>query len=182
MDVTVKRFVFFILGFLIVTACGGERPPDPVLIDFETDADLDRVHWKCHTLMGLSSEHATHGKGSLRLELYPSDYPGFEPLLDQKDWREYRTLCFDVFNPSERRVSITLRIDDRKERPDYRDRYNNPIMLNPGMNRITIPLGTLITTGTGRDLDLGTIERLILFTVSPPRRVLLYLDHLRLVR
>ena len=37
---------------------------ESILFDFESDRELDRVHWKCHTLMSISDQHSTHGKGS----------------------------------------------------------------------------------------------------------------------
>ena len=75
--------IFYLLITLIVTNiflynCNSRNVPDEiVLFDFESDSELDQVHWKCHTLMSVCDQNVTHGKGSLKLELFPSDYPGF---------------------------------------------------------------------------------------------------------
>ncbi len=55
----------------------------------------------------------------------------FQPILSQKDWRGFETLRFDLYNPAEQVLQITVRIDDRKDSPEYADRYNNSFTLNP---------------------------------------------------
>ena len=84
---------------LILLRCTDRPATERVLFDFETEQDLDRVHWKCHALFSLSEEHATHGSRCLRLELYPSPYPGVAPMLRENDWSEFRNLCFAIYNP-----------------------------------------------------------------------------------
>jgi hypothetical protein len=138
----------YALLFLCLVAFGGceKNPVSPyVLNDFEADSDLDQMLWKCRTLFSLSDEYATHGRYSLKMELFPSEYPGFHPMLSQKDWRGYRALCFDIYNPADEELEITVRIDDRKESREYADRYNGRFKLEPGMNPVVIPLDTLIT-------------------------------------
>jgi hypothetical protein len=139
------------------------------------------VHWQCHTLFTLSDEHATHGRKSLRLELYSSEYPGLAPMLDENDWRGYKNLCFDIYNSEEEVLSVTVRIDDRKDYPNYGDRYNESFIIQPGMNQIRIPFNSLLTSNTGRALDLKKIYRLLIFMVRPEKKVVLYVDYLRLV-
>ena len=156
-------------------------PGERVLFDFESDSELDRFDWRCHTLFSLSDAYATHGKKCLRLELYPSDYPGLAPMLDDNDWRGYKNLCFDIYNSEEEVLSVTVRIDDRKDYPDYGDRYNKSFEIQPGMNQIRIPFDSFITSRTGRALDLKKIYRLLIFIVRPEKRVVLYVDYLRLV-
>jgi len=75
-------------------------------------------------LFSLSEAHPTNGSRCLRLELYPSPYPGVTPILRKNDWSEFRSLCFDIYNAEKRDVEIAVRIDDRKTWPDYSNRYN----------------------------------------------------------
>jgi hypothetical protein len=152
-----------------------------MLFDFETDADLDRIHWKCFTLLKLTKEHATHGSKSLQLELYPSDYPGLTPKLDEMDWRGCKALSFDIYNPADSEKAIIIRIDDREDYPDYADRYNKKFILKPGQNDVSIPLDNLITTGSNRKLNLKRIYRLFIFMWNPPEKHVLYIDYLRLL-
>jgi hypothetical protein len=137
--------------------CYGNTPKELVLFDFESDSELDRIHWECHTLFSLSDEHASHGKRSLKMELFPSDYLGLTPMLKENDWSRYKALCFDIYNPGEKQVQVSVRIDDKKDYPDYAERYNRSFNVNPGMNQISIPFKSLITSGTKRNLDLKKI-------------------------
>ena len=165
-------------GFI---SCFSEPPAQLVLFDFESEAELDRFHWKCHTLLSLSNENVTHGQKSLRLELYPSSYPGLSPKLKVNDWRGYKAVCFDIYNPENEETSIAIRIDDLKEHPDYKDRYNKSFILKPGLNHMNIPLDSLITSGTHRSLDLKNIYRFLIFMSRPQKRFVLYIDYIRLI-
>ena len=76
-------------------ACTDQMPQEKILFDFETDADLDQIRWKCFTLFSLSDNHVTHGNSCLKMELYPSNWPGLAPRLDVNDWRAFDYLAFD---------------------------------------------------------------------------------------
>ncbi len=178
--ISVSRFII-IITVLFLLNCHGDASKERVLFDFESDSELDRIHWKCHTLFSLSSDHIRHGGKSLKMELYPSDYPGLDPKLEENDWRGYKALCFDIYNPEEKKVQISVRIDDQKDYPEYKDRYNERFILNQGMNQISIPFNTLITSGTSRNLDLKNIYRLLIFKANPDKKVVLYVDYIRLI-
>jgi len=152
-----------------------------VLFDFETDAELDQIHWKCFTLFSLSKKYATRGTKSLKVELYPSNYPGLTPKLAINDWQKFKAIGFDIYNPKKAKTAIVIRIDDQKEHPDYADRYNKRFVLKPGANHIRIPLDSLITSGTNRPLNLKKIQRLIIFMSHPQKKHVLFLDHIRLI-
>jgi len=164
--------IFLTIFPIFLLNCHSNTPKELVLFDFESDSQLDQFHWKCHTLFSISDEHASHGEKSLKLELFPSDYPGLTPMLKENDWRGFKALCFDIYNPEEKQ-QISVRIDDRKDYPDYGERYNKSFILNQGMNQISIPLNTLVTSGTDRNLNLKNIYRLLIFTASPEKRVVL---------
>ena len=175
------RFILIIMGLFLFVGCGGSAPGERLLFDFESDAELDRFQWRCFTLFSLSDEQATHGEKSLRLELYPSDYPGLAPMLYENDWRGYKAFRFDIYNPEENELRVSVRIDDRKDYPNYKDRYNRSFILKPGMNRMKIPLDTLVTSGTDRKLNLTKIYQVLIFMTRPERKVVLYVDYIRLV-
>ena len=176
------RMLFFICLIFILLGCGKEQSNELVFFDFEADGELDRIHWKCHTLFSISDEHATHGSNSLRLELYPSKYPGWTPILKANDWRGFNRLCFDLYNPQKRDIRVTVRIDDSEDFPNYADRLNRNFVLRPGLNRIRMPLNELRTSGTDRRLELDHIFRFLLFMVNLDEKVLLYIDYVRLER
>jgi hypothetical protein len=177
-----RRIFLCLFVLLIFAGCADMPATEKVLFDFETEQDLDRVHWKCHVLFSLSEENATHGSRCLRLELHPSPYPGVTAMVREKNWSEFRSLCFDIYNPEEREIKIAVRIDDQKNWPDYPDRYNKSLGLVKGSNRIEIPLNTLVTSGTLRNMDPKSIHRFLIFMVNPPEKNVLYVDYIRLVR
>jgi hypothetical protein len=162
--------------------CQKEFPQEKVLFDFESDAELDELHWKCHTLFSLSEEFASHGSKCLRMELFPSSYPGVAPRIKDSDWSKFKALAFDVFNPEYKDIELTVRIDDKKDYPEYEDRYNRAFRLRKGENQIKIAMDSLVTSGTRRKLDARTIHRLIVFLVYPPVKTELYLDYIRLLK
>lgn len=173
--------IFLTILPIFLLNCNNNTAQERILFDFESDSELDRIHWSCHTLLSLSSEHVTHGKRSLKMELYPSDYPGLDPKIEANDWRGFKALCFDIYNPENKKVQISVRIDDRKDYPEYKGRYNKRFIMNQGMNQISIPLNTLVTSGTDRNLNLKNIYRLLIFTANPEKKVVLYIDYIRLI-
>jgi hypothetical protein len=178
---TIETLIFLVLSLLVFSNCN--RDPNPrILYDFETDAELDHLYWNCHTLLTLSSDHATHGSKSLKMELFPSDYPGLTPLLDVTDWRSYTEFCFDLYNPSGKPVRLGVRIDDRKDYPDTGERYNRDFILKQGNNHIVIPLAAVIASGSKRHLNLATIRRVFIYMNHPVKRTTLYVDTISLTQ
>jgi len=115
------------------------------------------------------------------MELYPSEYPGLKPFLKTNDWSGYKELCFDVYNMAAQNIKLSTRIDDQKDLPEYEDRFNMSFDLKFGMNHLRIPLDSLLTSGTHRQLDLRKIYRFYMFVVNPPRKVTLHVDYIRLI-
>jgi hypothetical protein len=179
----IKYTIILTLIFISLTfmCCNNTRTPQElVLFDFESDHELDEVHWKCHTLITVSDQHATHGKGSLKLELYPSPYPGFNPFTKISDWSPYKSLCFDIYNPAEKEERLIVRIDDRGDNTEYEDRYNQGFVLKRGMNHIKINMDSLVTSGTKRKMDTDEICKFLFFIHKPAEKVVLYVDYVRL--
>lgn len=176
---TLRLAPLFLL--LIFFACSPNPVGPLVLHDFETDADLDRVHWSCHQLYALSVEHVASGRHSLEMKLYPADYPGLALKLSHRDWRRYDAVAFDIFNPQPEALEITVRIDDKTDYPEFEDRYNERFTLSPGATVVRIPLDTLRTSGGDRRrLDLSRIFRFMFFLVDNRELRTLFVDHIRL--
>ena len=173
--ISLLTFLLFLCG------CLQRRTTEQILFDFESDSDLDRLSWKCHTLFVLSEIHSTHGGHCLKLDLYPSGYPGVFFNLETGDWSTYRSLGFDLFNAQSRTVPLTIRIDDRLDYPDLPDRYNVSFSFNPGMNHFVLPLKDLITAGSRKALNLEQIRRFMIYMVNPAEKATFYLDNVRLI-
>ena len=177
---TKTKLAIIIASILWTISCHNKPPDQFVLSDFESEADLDRVQWRCHTLFSLSDENVTHGNKSLQLQLYPSDYPGITFELPMHNWSSYEILSLDIYNPQEEVLSLAMRIDDMKGYPDYDDRYNSSFPIKPGMNHLRIPLASLSTSGTKRGIDLKNIYRCLIFMVKPRKKSILYIDYVHL--
>lgn len=152
-----------------------------MLFDFESNAVFDEIHWKCHVLFSLSDKHIAHGKKSLKMQLFPSPYPGFSPELEHKNWQGYGSLCFNAYNPSQETIKLTLRIDDKKESLEYGDRYNKSFQILPGNNTLIIALDDLKTSISQRPMNLKRIYRFMVFVSHPDKKQVLHLDYFRLI-
>lgn len=174
---------FLILAILFFSvSCRGNASDVKVLFDFESEDELDKLDWSCYTIYSLSDQYAIHGSKSLKLEMFPSEYPGLAVSLREKDWSGFRQFCFHLHNPESREIEMSLRIDDLKEFPGYEDRYNQTFILAAGYNGICIPLDLLKTSGTKRTMNLRTIYRFMIFKSHPAEKTVLFADYLRLER
>ena len=169
-------FVFVILALLLFEGC---QSKPAFHFDFESEETLDTLSWKCKTLFSLSDKHPTSGQKCLKLDLYPSPYPGITLNGFNQVWSKYNTLKFDIYNQEEIPLRLTIRIDDAKN-PSYDDRYNHSIILRPGMNHVSISFRSLVTTGTDRNIDLANIQRVTFFLVQPSEKRTLFFDDIRL--
>jgi hypothetical protein len=167
--------------WLLLPGCSGRWVREQILFDFESDSELDQVQWKCHTLFTLSDTHTTHGGFCLKMDLYPSSYPGVSFKLLTGDWSSYDSLGFDLFNPQPTALPLTIRIDDRLDYPDYPDRYNASFSFTPGMNHFVLPLKDLVTAGSRKPLNLRQIHRFLIYMVNPAEGATFYLDYVRLI-
>jgi len=182
MDRKVKNIIILALGVSLLIGCTKTTPHELILYDFESESVLDDIHWKCHTLYSLLNLHAVHGKKSLKLEIFPSAYPGLSPSLKYHDWRNYKSLCFEVYNPLSEKIKLVLRIDDKKQTVEYSERYNKSFTIMPGANTLKIPFNTLKTSKTDRPLELKNIYRFLVFMSHPDKKYVLYLDYFRLLK
>ena len=178
-------FLPFLLAawLLLGTACTTDSNPgkkETTLFDFETEAELDLLHWECGAFMERDAQHAASGQYSLRVEMYPNgEYPGFKAGFAE-GWQGYKRLSIDIYNPGDEEIKFSYRIDDRNDNPPFADRANGHVMLRPGRNTFSLDLENLKTSGTDRKLDLQGISSLALFVHQPQKKLVLYLDRVRL--
>jgi hypothetical protein len=175
------KIVLPICMLFLTLACRERNIQDMIFFDFETALELDRIQWSCHTLSELTDRHVSHGARSLKVDMYPSNYPGVTLDLDVHDWRSYKVLQFNVFNPQSEDVMLSVRIDDKKEYPSDGDSYKKKYSLTPGLTMIQIPIEGLRTNQSERMIDIKNIHRIILYTVNPAMRTTLYYDFMRLI-
>jgi len=171
-----RVFVSLILTLTLLTGC---QDRSRFSFDFETEDILDTLPWKCKTFFSLSKKHATSGQKSLKIELYPSPYPGITLNKFNPNWSNFNVLKFDVYNEEQIPLRLAIRIDGKKD-PSYSDRYRHAIILNTGMNNISIPLNTLHTSGTDRNINHSSIQSVTFFLVQPKEKRIIYIDNIRL--
>jgi hypothetical protein len=162
--------------------CSDMPAAEKILFDFESDEELDQMDWRCRTLMSLSREHVTHGKLSVKLELFPAKYPGMNAVLKNSDWRGYSAFCFDIYNPGEETLSLVVWIDDGSKNGVFTDRFNEISNVGSGWSTIAIPLEGILTRGTKRRMDLSRIYQFGVYLMNPEEKTELYVDYIRLVK
>ena len=155
-----------------------------VVNDFETDADLKgwEIQKKTATL---SEQHVTHGKRSLRVAIGE-----YMVNLSKQDWSGFDALEADVFVDGDQPVSVTVLVGDQgwlDTNRNYWNRHNSTVMLRPGANVMSIPLGGMYRGEAGSryndlktPIDLKQIRRFDLGFASKGTGAV-YIDHLRLV-
>jgi hypothetical protein len=154
---------------------------ESIISDFESDSDLDRLFWSCHTLYSLKESYVSHGSRALKVDLFPSSYPGVSLKVQETDWSNFSELRFDVINPQRKKLPLTIRIDDTKDYPLWGERYNHTLLLEEGTNRIIIQLNTLLKSGSNKQLNLSNIQKMLIFSPHPDEKIVLYFDYFRLV-
>jgi len=151
-----------------------------VLMDFESEEELQQLNWECHKWFELSEENVTSGNHSLKVTLPPGQYPGIEFQKLDTDWSESKILRMDVFNCSAEQVRFHIRIDDHKSGWEYANRFDINFALNPGMNNISVPTDTIRTNIHSRPLHLKKIKHMMVFIPHNDKTRELYLDNIRL--
>lgn len=155
----------------------------PVLSDLESPLELSR--WRGRDYLRVVTAPVHDGRHSLEVQLPPGKYSGTHLAHFPRDWRGYRTLEMYVFNPATEPLELTVKIFDQQHDPrghQYSDRYNGVHPVEPGWNRIAVPLETLRTAPRDREMDLARIRGVQLFIVELKEPRVLYLDGLRLLK
>ncbi len=115
-----------------------------------------------------------------QVKFHLKKYPGI--LLDEPypDWRGYTYLQFEIFSELSHPQQMAIRIDDAEYNRTYTDGFNRRIMVLPGINHIQITIEDIQRSPVSREMDMSSIRKVLLFTVSPPEEFTLYFDNLRL--
>ncbi len=174
---TIRLFFVLILILTLLTGCQDRQP---FCYDFENEVSLDALYWRCKTIYTFSDQNVTSGQKCLKMEVYPSSNPCLGLNDFQPDWSGYSVLKFDIYNQENIPLRLTIRIDDKKDIPPYRNRYNSTVALNKGANHVSIPLNSLVTSDAKRKLNLSRIERVLIYLEQSRVKRTLYLDNLRL--
>lgn len=151
----------------------------PYLAGFEHFWEQD--FWRVGEHTQVSIEPAPSGGHWLRVQMEGGAYPGVAFAEMHPDWRGYDALALRVFSSQPQPVKLVIRIHDAQHNNDYADRFNQSVLIQPGMNDLAISLINIATAPKNRRMDLSQIESLMLFTISPDQPISLYVDQIRLI-
>jgi VanZ family protein len=164
---------------VVLTDAFRQRSEFPRLASFESSGELTR--WTANDCrLSRSEAYATHGAWSLRLDLQTGVYPGAALKWPVPDWSDHQELAFDVYVAGHHPLDLVVKIQDQLHNQETSDRYQRPVRLTPGANRVSIALSEVAAAPAGRTLDLRKISMLQFYTVRPARPQTLYLDHIHL--
>jgi hypothetical protein len=159
----------------------------PLLASFEDDAEL-RI-WIGSGLGNVRGdatvaervrEHSTHGEWALKVVINPAEkWPGVRLLNGKQDWRGKTTLAFDIWNDGPA-FTLAMRVDDDFPHKLREDRFNAEFVLQPGANKIAIPVEEIERRPANRRLNLQSIQRTIFYVNEPKEAHIFFIDHVRL--
>lgn len=153
----------------------------PRLADFNNELEAGR--WKGDVeIVELLS---TQGKEKvLRIQLNTNHFSGVSLVHFPRDWRGYRHLQFELFNPERTPLTLTIRLHDALHyslgKGDFHDRFNHILSINPGWNSVAVDLTDVASAPANRAMDMAKIQGLGLFSVDLPNTRFIYIDKLRL--
>ncbi len=156
----------------------------PILGDFEHAAELS--FWYPQggtsnrpTQISITSERATRGQHSLHVQLGKTNWPGVNFNAGEMNFSAYRTLAFDIHNPSTP-FDLILRVDDDGDCSHQDARCLRGFQVTNGWNRLVMPVKELERAPKTRRLNLRAIRRLVLFSDGQAVPPSFLLDNVRL--
>ncbi len=170
----------------LMLAAAAAWAEEKVVAGFE-DAAAPAEWYASDGKLSVSTEHATEGKQSLKVELSPGDYPGWGVDFKGADWSGYDALRFSLFNEGREPQWVSIRIDDASSK-GYGTRFNMEdrqvaVQLHMGANEIEIPIRSLRQgTPESQGIDPLKVASLRMFVGGLKKPVTWYLDGVRLVR
>lgn len=155
----------------------------PVLADFETP--FEQYRWDGEATHCIDHIIAYHGKSSLKVQLETTEYSGVGLKYFPRDWRNYETLMFSVYNPESRPIKITCRVHDRQHAEGtqrYSDRFNQEFELDKGWSTFKISLEKIRNAPKTRQMDISQIYGLRIFATQLAEPRIIFIDDVRLIR
>lgn len=128
-------------------------------------------------------EHATQGEYCFKLT-----FPKGKGYADQygrpatKDWRGYRHLVLDVFNPDMKPVNLYLQLRDQgaSNMGNAELRHVEKFVCVPGKNTFSVPLVGMKASGADYTFDMSCLFSYFFTADEGPDDVTVYVDNMRL--
>ncbi len=104
---------------------------------------------------------------SLRMDFAQQDYSGVILHQPEVEWLDFNTLQISIKNTGDVTHTIEIRIHDVHHNNAFEDRFNATLQINPGENKITIPVQQIQTlTSTERLMDMRKLSEIQFFSTS----------------
>ncbi|HEX7485151.1 MAG TPA: VanZ family protein [Vicinamibacterales bacterium] len=116
-----------------------------------------------------------------RLDLKPGTFPGLAFNEPYPDWSRSRSLAFTIVSDLEAALPLTIRVHDAAHDQRTEDRFNRSLVINPGVNRVVIPLDEVRHAPDRREMDMRRIRGIILFGYRLTKPTHVYVSAIRLV-
>jgi VanZ family protein len=98
-----------------------------------------------------------------RLDLRPDLYPGISIDEPYPDWNGYRSLVLTIASDLAEPFSLVIRIHDAEHNHQFGDRFNKRLVIQPGVNRIVIPIEEIRQGPERRQMDTTRVRNIMLF-------------------
>lgn len=121
----------------------------------------------------------THRHRTLRMDFAQQPYSGVILHEPEIPWHESGNLTLRLINDSNQARSLELRIHDAEHNNRYDDRFNTNFYVNPGENKVLIPIDRIHAIGDNsnkRFLDMQNISVMQLFSSTRQAFTLYLID------
>ncbi len=156
-----------------------QRVAMPQVASFERETEL--LSWQGRrSRIQLSDQWAQDGEYSMRVDLQKAWLPGVNLVWPVSDWRGYSSLTFDVYNPGNHDLLMTLKLQDQAHAAsgyDPADRYEYRFVVPAATaEHVVVDLQAAALLSSGRVMDLSSIARLELFASDLDQPATVFLD------
>jgi VanZ family protein len=150
----------------------------PRLSNFEDPLQLLRWRASKSASISRSSQYASEGEWSMRVDMQPSDWSGALMQQPPRDWSQYRRLRFDVYvEPQYAPLRLYVKLCDGNY-ADY-DRHVDAFEVLAGNSTIRVDLQAA-RHGRHRQINFHDIATLLIHTGGLKRRAVIHVDHVAL--
>ena len=161
-----------------------QRSDFPLLASFERSSDLQA--WvEADSVMERTSEWASEGEYSLRVDLFPGQFSGVNMIWPVQDWRGYDQLHVDFRNLGQSPMPLVLKIHDRQHVHGGfvpADRFESEIVIPPdGVHVLSVDLSDVAIAPETRAMNMSQISGVEFFAADLRKSATVFLDNMRLV-
>lgn len=105
-----------------------------------------------------------------------SHYPRIKLDEPYPDWSGHNSLSLCIYSVESEPFPIDIKIHDYERREEYSDRFTREFTIQPGLNKLRLPLEEVRKGPEGREMNMRDIESITLLLDHPKVRRTFYLD------